>query len=261
VEDPRLVSVLGIAADARSKRLWVTSSDLGAGVKHAPEGPKHHAAVGVYDLTSGSVLHWVDLATLLPQAEHLVNGITLDQDGNAYITDSFAAAIYKVDPEGHASVLLQHDEFRGAGINLNGIVHHPDGFLLVIMKSSGRLYRVPLAEPSKFAAVDCPSNFVGGDGLWLASPDRLLVIANKTPTASANAAFLLQTDSAWKQAKVDSSLPLGDVYPTTCAVQNGKLYLLSSKLDAWLTGDATQRAELAVAGPRAEIRQIGSVLP
>lgn len=261
VDDPRLVSVLGIAADGRNKRLWVTSSDLDASVKHAPEGPKHHAAVGVYDLTNGSALRWVDLSALVPHSDHLMNGITLDLEGNAYVTDSFAAAIYKIDPEGHSSVLLQNEVFRGAGINLNGIVHHPDGFLLAIMKSSGRLYRVPLADPSKFSAVDTPSAFVGGDGLWLAGPERLLVIANKTPAASANAAFVLHTDNAWQDAKLDSSMELGDVYPTTCAAQNGKLYLLSSKLDGWLTADASKRAALAADGPHAELRQIGMLQP
>lgn len=261
VDDPRLISVLGIAADARNGRLWVTSSDLGASVKHAPEGPKKHAAVGVYDLASGAAVHWVDLTALAPDAEHLINGITLDHEGNAYVTDSFAAAIYKIDPEGHASLLLQHALFRGPGINLNGIVHHPDGYLLTIMKSTGKLYRVPLSDPSKLSAVDCPDSFAGGDGLWLASPERLVLVANKTPAASANAAYVLHTDSGWQHATLDASLPLGDVYPTTCAAQSGKLYALSAKLDGWLGGDASQRAALVADGPRAEIRQIATLSP
>ena len=261
VDDPRLISVLGIAADARSKRLWVTSSDLGASVKHGPEGPKKHAAVGVYDLTSGGAVHWVDLTALAPDTEHLINGITLDHDGNAYVTDSFAAAIYKIDAQGRASLLLQHETFRGAGVNLNGIVYHPDGYLLTVMKSTGKLYRVPLSDPGKLSAVAIPSSFAGGDGLWLASPERLVLVANKTPTASANAAYVLHTDSSWQRADLDGSLPLGDVYPTTCAAQGGKLYALSARLDGWLTGDATKRAALLAEGPRAEIRQIGSLSP
>ena len=112
-----------------------------------PSGPKALAAVGIYDLSSGKALDYVDLAPLAP-APHLLNGITVDAAGNAYVTDSFSPNIYKIDAEGRPSLFVHDERFVGAGINLNGIVAHPDGFLLVIKKSDGGLFRHP-ASPAR----------------------------------------------------------------------------------------------------------------
>ena len=261
VADPRLSSVLGIAVDARSGRLLATNSDLGAGIRRSARGPKKEAGVGVYDLASGRALQYVDLARLLPEAEHLINGITLDSQGNAYATDSLSPVIYKVEPAGKASVFLQSEEFRGPGINLNGIVFHPKGFLLVVKKSSGALYRIPLADPQRFAPVQLPTNFVGADGLQLVGDEQLVLIANKTPAAAPQAAFVLASSDDWLSAKVVETQPLGDVYPTSCAVRDGKLYALSSHLDEWLAAKEGARDALLKQGRQADILQIGTVSP
>jgi quercetin dioxygenase-like cupin family protein len=261
VTDPRLTSILGIVADARLGRLLVTNSDLGAGLRHSARGPKKEAGVGVYELASGRALQYVDLAGLLPEAEHLINGIALDSQGNAYLTDSLSPVIYKLEPGGKASIFLQSDEFRGAGINLNGLVVHPNGFLLVVKKSSGALYRVPLADPQRFARVQVPTSFVAGDGLQLIANEQLVLIANKTPAAAPQAAFVLESSDDWASAKVIETRVLGDVYPTSCAVRDGKLYALSSHLDEWLGAQPDARDALLQRGRQAEILQIGSVTP
>ncbi|MEO8901852.1 MAG: hypothetical protein ABI627_10025, partial [Polyangiaceae bacterium] len=50
VDDPRLCSVLGIAVDAERGQLWAVNADLGASTRPSAAGPKHLAAVGIYDL-------------------------------------------------------------------------------------------------------------------------------------------------------------------------------------------------------------------
>src|SRR5690349_13041293 len=99
IDDPRLCSVLGMAIDEERGWLWTLSSDLGASIEPSEAGPKATAAVAVYDLTTGANVHFVNLAALEP-GPHLANGIALDAAGNAYVTDSFAATIYKVDRRG-----------------------------------------------------------------------------------------------------------------------------------------------------------------
>ena len=59
--------------------------------------------------------------------------------GTASNRDTNTIAIYKVDPNGVASVFLKDDEFKGAGVNLNGIVYSQKGYLLVIKKSTGKV--------------------------------------------------------------------------------------------------------------------------
>ncbi|HVZ35226.1 MAG TPA: hypothetical protein VG963_22525, partial [Polyangiaceae bacterium] len=260
VRDDRLISVLGIAVDPHTNRLWVTNSDLGVGLRRSAQGPKKLAAVGSYDLSSGRALQYTDLASLVP-GDHLINGITVDADGNAYATDSFAPAIYRVEPSGHASVFLRNDEFRGPGINLNGIVYHPKGFLLAVKKSDGALYRIPLADPRHFSRIHVPATFVGGDGVLLAGPEHLIVIANRTPGFTSNAAFVLQSKDDWASAEVTDSKPLGDGYPTTCTALDGNLYLLSSHLDEWISSTDAARSALLSHARHGELRALGRIVP
>jgi hypothetical protein len=259
IQDERLNSVLGIAVDARGKRLWVTNSDLGAAIRPSVRGPKQQASIAVYDLASRRPLHYVDLTPVLPRGDHLLNGITVDGRGNAYATDSLSPAIYRVDPQGTASSFLENDEFRGPGINLNGIVCHADGFLLVVKKSTGSLYRIPLADPQRFTRVQTPRDFIGGDGLSLVGRDRLVVIANATPAATTNAAFMLESRDGWKSAQVSETRALGATYPTTSAVLDGKLYVLSSHLDEWLGASPSSREALVQRGRLGEILELGSI--
>ena len=256
IDDDRLTSILGIAVDARTSRLLVTNSDLGAGLKRSARGPRKEAGVGIYDLATGRPLHYVDLAPLLPDGEHLINGLTVDPEGNAYATDSFTPAIYKVDSNGVASVFLQDDEFKGAGVNLNGLVHHRKGYLLVVKKSTGALYRVPIADPRRFTRVAIEAKFIGGDGLILAA-DKLLMVANQTPAAASNAAYVIESEDDWVTAKVIESRDLGDVYPTSCVLLGRKVYALSSHLNEWIGAKPEAREGIAKAGRQGELREIG----
>jgi hypothetical protein len=252
VDDPRLCSVLGIALDAERGQLWAVNSDLGASLKPSAAGPKQLAAVGVYDAATGAVLDYVDLATLLP-GPHLLNGLALDSAGNAYVTDSFAPAIYKIS-QGQASVFLSDPRFAGEGINLNGVVVHPDGYLLVIKKSDGALFKVPLRNPASFSKVQVPASFVGGDGVTLLSGSDLLIVANQTPTATTNSASWLSSDDGWLSAKVRAVQPLGAGYPTTAVVQGEKIFVVSSRLNELIQAPPEKKAQLAV---EATLRQIG----
>ncbi|MEO7424219.1 MAG: hypothetical protein ABI036_03470 [Fibrobacteria bacterium] len=257
VEDPRLCSVLGIAVDAGRSRLWAVNSDLGASARPSAAGPKNLAGVGVYDLVTGKAIRYVDLATLVV-GPHLLNGIALDSAGNAYVTDSFSPVIYKVAPTGEAGLFLRDERFSGSGVNLNGLVVHPDGYLLVIKKSEGSLFKVPLSRPSEVSQVTIDRSLVGGDGLTLAGGRDLVVIANRTPEKNSDAAFSLSTRDGWASAKVVAVQDLGDVYPTTGVVRKGVLYVVHSKLNQLISAPPDEKARLR---ELAVIRPIGRVAP
>lgn len=259
LHDERLTAVLGIAVDAPRRRLFVSNSDLGSSLRASTRGAKKEAGVGIYDLGSAQRLHYAELATLLPQEDHLINGITVDAEGTAYATDSFAAAIYKITASGSPSVLLQNAEFRGPGVHLNGIVAHPAGFLLVIDKSKGTLYRIPMANPRDFRQVELPQGFVGGDGLLLVGREHLVLTANQAPGHDSHTAFVLESKNDWQRAHVVQALELGSNYPTTTAARAGKLYTLASHLDEWLAAPGAGREALARRGRQGEILEIGSI--
>jgi hypothetical protein len=256
VDDPRLCSVLGIAVDAARRRLWAVNSDLGASTKPSVSGPKKLAGVGIYDLSTGEPLQYVDLSQLA-EGPHLANGIALAPDGTAYVSDSFSPVIYKVSPEGTASVFLRDDRFAGSAVNLNGLAVHPDGYLLVVKKSDGSLFKIPLARPSDMRRVSIPRNLTGGDGLTLAGGGKeLVVIANRTPEYVSDAAISLHSEDGWATAQISAEHPLGDVYPTTAVVRQGALYVVHSKLNALIALPPEQKARLR---EEAVIRSIGRV--
>jgi hypothetical protein len=257
VDDPRLCSVLGIAIDGPRNRLWAVNSDLGACARPSLAGPKRLAGVGVYDLSSGEPLLYADLAPLVP-GPHLLNGLALDAAGNAYITDSLSPAIYEVDAAGNPSLFLQSAQFTGEGINLNGVVVHPDGYLLVIKKSDGSLFKVPLNEPTRFSRVAITERFVGGDGLVLTGRRELLIVSNQVPHQAANSASALSSDDGWASAVLRAVEPLGNSYPTTAVLRGDGLYVVQSQLDELIQAPPERKAGLHA---RATIRRIGSVVP
>lgn len=256
IKDEKLHSVLGIAVDYQRQRLFVTNSDLGVATNSEYDGSLKVAGLGIYDLTSGSKIAYHDLASLLPKRAHFANGITLDSEGNAYITDSVAPVIYKVDTENNASVFLQSPEFEGDGFNLNGIVYHPDGYLIAIKKNSGDLFKIPLEEPQAFSTIEIGDRFVGGDGLIIIDDDELVVISNEEAGVSANAAYLLKGMDHWQSAKLTSTLPLGDVYPTTGAVKDQKIHVIHSSLKLLRQSAEQDREKLGLV---AAILEIGTI--
>jgi sugar lactone lactonase YvrE len=255
VNDDRLCSVLGIALDVARDRVWAVSANLGASIKQCSDGPKKLAGVGIYRLSTGEALGYVDLAPLL-EGEHLLNGIAIDPTGNAYVTDSFSPAIFKIDLQGKPSVFLRDDRFLGEGINLNGVVVHPDGYLLVVKKSDGTLFKVDLADPSRVAKVEIAERLIGGDGLTLVGKKELVVIANEALGVASNAAFSVSSEDGWGTARVRAVKPLGAVYPTTGVLRDGKMYVVSSRLNALIQSAPEQRERLH---EEATIRQIGKV--
>lgn len=257
VTDPRLHSVLGIRVDAARNRLLVTNSDLGAAERPYPPGPAKLAALGIYDLATGGALEHVDLGGLTSGPRHLANDVAVDAQGNAYITDSFSPVIYKVDVKGRASVFLEHESFRGEGVGLNGIVVHPNGFLIVAKKDDGVLFKVPLDAPRTFSKITLPVALRAADGLVLSGADDLAVICNKTPNASSSSVYALKTSDSWASASVVGHVPLGDVYPTTGALKDGRLYVVHSSLDGLLSAPRGQQGTLSATATIEPVRVFG----
>lgn len=258
LQDQRLCSVLGFSVDSTRGRLWAVNDDLGLSVRPSAPGPKQLAHVAVFDLDSGALLRDIDLGPLLA-GPHLLNGIAVDPaTGRAFVTDSFSPAIYEIDAEGAPRLFLRDAAFAGDGINLNGVVVHPDGYLLVVKKSDGALFKVPLAEPSRFTRVSGAGSFVGGDGLMLVGKENLVVVANRTPRFASNAAFALTSNDGWSTARVREVRPLGEVYPTTSVIRDHQIFVLASSLNELMQAPTAEKSRLAREGV---LIPIGRVTP
>ncbi len=223
IQDERLRSVVGIRVDSKRGRLLVNSADYGVAARSEPEDRFETAALGIYDLETGAPLQFIDLSALRPGESNFVNDLAVDSDGNAYVTDSLAAAIYRVTPEGRPEVFIAHEAFRGPGFNLNGIVVHPDGYLLVAKKSDGSLFRIPLDNPAAFARVAMDRPLEAPDGLVLVDPRTLLAITNRAGDTLGNRFHLLRSDGDWSRAASAESAAASDSYPTTGVMVEGRM--------------------------------------
>ncbi len=231
--DERIATTLGIKVDAPRTRVVAAVTDFGASVRSKPEQRNKLAAVAVFDLATGKLLDLHDLTNLVPGPAHLANDVAVDAQGNIYVTDSLAHAIYKIDAAGARSVLVQNEQFKGEGaFTMNGLDVHPDGYLLVAKKSDGKLFKVPLDDPEKFIAVKLPEPITAVDGILLAGGD-LVVLRNRTATVTANEIVVLRSSDGWSSAAIAERKPHEDNYPTTATLRGNQIITVASRL-FWL---------------------------
>lgn len=242
IDDPELIATGGIRVDVPRNRLLVTYDDVYAGpdallsVGSTPETRGRHAGLAVYDLRTGKLKRRIDLGAA--PGLHLANDIALDPRGNAYVTDSFSGHIFKVTPEGRASTFL-YDPALDAGadenglpnVGVNGIVYHPDGYLLVVRYDTGALFRVPLDRPDDVREVDLEQRIPGADGMALASDGTLWAATNTIRSDGIDGVFRLASDDGWNTGRTVSVQESPEAAPTTVAVTPSGDYVLSSNLN------------------------------
>ncbi len=229
VDDSASVSSVGLQVDG--DRLLVASSDIRAAFDSTARG---RALLGIYDLGSGRRIHLVDLGSLYPAGRHFANDIAVDSAGNAYITDSLSPVIYRVTPDGEASIFVQDTALGGRGFGLNGIDYDPAGYLLVAMDASRTLLRVPLDHPAGFTRVQLDEP-IAVDGMVRRSDGHVVAVAATYPGGGPREEELLEiaSDDGWQSARIVSRAPLdAGARPTTIAVRGGAAYVIQAHLSS-----------------------------
>ena len=235
-DDPKLVSAIGIYLDEPRNRVLVAISDPGANQQRTSTATlRKLARLAIYNRTTPTAAPVVvELGTLRPNVGHFANDIAVDAQGNAYVTDSFSGIIYKVDATTNvASVFLESPQFVApAGtFGLNGIVFHPDGYLLVAKSDEGKLFKIPLAAPSTFTTVATTQNLTAADGLLLQDNNTLQVVCNAQAKV-----FRLATTNGFGAATLSGTFATQPQFPTTLARRDGNSYVLYANLDALFSG-------------------------
>ena len=231
VDDPALITTMGLAVDARRGRLLVVNGDVGISDRTTPGTLRKTAGLGIYDVHNGHRIAYHDLGALDPDHEHFGNDVAVAPDGTAYVTDSFGGAIYRVPLHGAPSVLVRDDRLMpaGSGNGANGIVLHPKGFLLIAHSSGRALYKLDAGRLTQ-VTVDQP---IGApDGLLLDRSGALHAVDN---TADNRVVTLTSADD-WTTAHLAASRGWPDPAPTTMARSECGTYVLSGRLDQLPTG-------------------------
>lgn len=223
--DPDLIASVGIHADEKSHTLYVTNVDNGVAARTRPETAFKLSEIIAYDLSTGKRKFKVDLAKLNPGQPNFINDMTMDNAGNLYVTNSFSPIIFKIDKNHKASVFVRNDNWTGEGFNLNGIVYHPGGYLIVAHSGKGLLYKIDLKNPNNIQTIKITEPLPGVDGLILSDKNELVAILNKSSRI-----LKITTHDNWSSATVvgsrDSVLP----FPTTGVQIKDKYYILNGKL-------------------------------
>ena len=231
-DDAQLISTIGLRLDADRSRLLVAVSDPGYNTARTSAATlRKLAAVAIFNRDTGAKTGYVDLGALRPSAAaHFANDIAVDNLGNAYVTDSYAPIIYKIDTQGIASVFLENSALAApAGMfGLNGIVYHPNGYLIVAKSDEGALLKVPLANPAAFSKIAATGlNLSGDDGLQLVDNSTLLTVCN-----AQGQVYRLASPDDFASVRSTGSFATGAVYPTTLARRSAASYVLYSHLNA-----------------------------
>ena len=142
ITDPALTATTGLEIDEARKLLYVSNSSDGS--------------VGVYNINTGQRVAFIDLKPLLPGAPVFINDIALDPQGNAYVTNSRTPVIYKIAPDGTASIFYQDATFATAAFGFNGIEYGNSngGYLLVAYSAGNQVVKFPISSPSEYNIVE-----------------------------------------------------------------------------------------------------------
>lgn len=227
-EDSTLKSTFGMKVDEQHDMLWVCAGDPNYSIYSSPVTYKKAARIIGISLSTGELKKSIDLASLIA-GNHFANDITPDDKGNLYVTDSYSGAIYKIDSAGNSSVFAQNGLFAGKNIGLNGIVYHPQGFLLAAHNTRGALIKIDINDPKKIWVVVMRDFFPGADGLLLDDKGDLVLIQNK----GVDKIYKIQSADNWLSATVTAATVVTDRFqnPTTATFADNKVYVLNAKLN------------------------------
>lgn len=225
IDDKDVISAIGTLIDEKTNTIYVAVSDPGVSVKTNPTTQTKLAKVAAYDLATGKRKFLADLGALNVDGNNFANDLTIDGDGNVYVTNSLSSSIYKIDSKGVPTLFAKSDAWTGPSFTLNGIRYHKDGFLIVARADQGVLYKVDIKHPEKITAIKTDT-LVGADGISLSeSGNELMVISN-----SKHQIYKLSTQDKWATAKLEKSVASLSPFPTTGVFVDGKYYVLNAKL-------------------------------
>ncbi|GAB3951785.1 SMP-30/gluconolactonase/LRE family protein [Spirosoma harenae] len=223
LSDPGLISVNGLKV--AGDRLLVTNNDQGASDKSTPQTIRQTAELFVFSISTRQLERKIDLDDLLPAAEpNFANDLTLAPDGTVYVTDSFSPVIYKVTSSGVASVLVRDNiRFSSPTFGLNGIVYHPDGYLIVANTGQGKLYKVDLQSGNAVTEI-VGTGPLPGDGLTLLNNNLYVV------TGSGSRVARLISNDNWQSAVVAQIDPNGYNQATTNVAVNNQIFTINARI-------------------------------
>ncbi|BEM23018.1 SMP-30/gluconolactonase/LRE family protein [Serratia nevei] len=236
-----LITTSGMLVDAERNRVLVCNEDVGVSLNSAPGTRNRVAQVLEFNLDTGALQQTYDLSSL-SRGPTLANDLALDAQGNIYVTDSFQPQIYKIDrATRQVSILVRSARLMPAEVPaaaqgtqpyLNGIVYHPDGYLIAADYTRGLLWKVTLDIAPAISEIRLPQRLKGPDGLRLKNAHEL-VIVQSFPGAKGSMSgdvTLLSSNDGWASAYITAVATPSELDgPTGAALRDGEVWVVNSR--------------------------------
>ncbi|XP_061338448.1 uncharacterized protein LOC133285254 [Gastrolobium bilobum] len=217
VKEPNLSgnASLGMVIDTPGNRVLVVHADVFG---------NRYGALAAYDLSTWNRIFLTQL-TGSSDEKSFADDVAVDAEGNAYVSDAKANKIWKVGVEGKLLSIIRSPLFTPKDwynnlVGLNGIVYHPDGFLIVVHTFSGNLFKIDLTKGEEVNIIKVEGGpLYFGDGLELLTSTKLVVAGNPS-------ARLVESSDGWNTASVVATFS-GPRHrlATAATVKDGKVYL------------------------------------
>ncbi|MEM1413840.1 MAG: SMP-30/gluconolactonase/LRE family protein [Myxococcota bacterium] len=220
-------STFGLAVDETRRVLWACSQ---------PPDAADSDAVRRYDLSSGALIGTTALADVAADAQ--CNDLVADASGAVYVTDPASPRLYRVGPEGAASLFLEDDALVPTvpSLGANGIALSDDGVtLFVAYFSPAALFRVPVLAPERITTIALDGDAFEGLSP-LSGPDGLAMHRGALVAVFDDAVHRVTLGPDATTGTV-RSVPLGGLSGlSTAAVAEGELYVSKSEVFAFVLG-------------------------
>lgn len=238
-----LWGVVGMQVDASRQHLWAATSHAGSGMPMQEMNPEEegHSAVFKYDLVTGALIKKYVLKGN-PDG-HFLNDLVVNGQGDVFITDSRADAVYAI---------FRHSDSMEVFINLerspNGITLSDDErFFFISLR--GDVGRVTVSNRD-FMWLGRPDDVkVGADGLYFYDDALIAVEPYNTLGAINRYELSVGYDTITNHRVIEREHP-AFIQPTTGVVIGNRLYYIAnSQLQAFRKlyderGEAYQMNEL-----------------
>ena len=212
------VTVLGMAVDAKRRILWAVSS-YDYYHKNIPKEKLGISGIYKINIKDGSIInHYA-----LDQTEHhLLNDVTIAENGNVYISDSHVPAVYVVDEKTDA---IKKIVDLPTGCYPNGITISPDQ-KRIFVATSFEIYIVNLIDNS-ISTLKHPENILtsNNDGLYFYKNSLIGVQSFMGRITKFN--LNNEQNSVESLTILEANNPLFDS-PTTGTIVGNRFYLLAN---------------------------------
>jgi len=236
-----LITTSGMLVDTERNRVLVCNEDVGVSLHSAPGTRNRVAQVLEFNLDTGALQQTYDLSSL-SRGPTLANDLALDAQGNIYVTDSFQPQIYKIDrATRQVSILVRAARLmpvdapaaaQGTQPYLNGIVYHPDGYLIAADYTRGLLWKVTLDNTPAISEIRLPQRLKGPDGLRLKNANELVIVQSfpGEKGSMSGDVSLLSSHDGWASAHIAAvATPPGLDGPTGAALRDGEVWVVNSR--------------------------------